>query len=77
MQPVNKVRFLGLGYGDFSDTTLDVAYIAVYARASDGACALCHGDACNDSSPPESDIARFYKSNPEASTCPVCDGRAT
>jgi len=48
-----------------------------FVRGPDGRCALCQGDPCNEHSPAESLIAQFWAHNPDASSCPVCDGRPT
>lgn len=71
-----RVRFLGLGNG-FEDVTLDVTYIAEYARGPGSTCAFCHGDPCAESSGEETDIRKFLIKNVYADTCPVCQGRAS
>lgn len=58
------------------EVDLKVDFFAEYPRGNDGLCALCHGDPCNEYSPPDSLIARWWKENEScASTCPVCGGR--
>jgi hypothetical protein len=54
---------------------IEVSYFAEYPRSEDGTCALCLGDPCNDTPIEGSPISKFYKANPSACTCPVCNGR--
>ncbi len=55
---------------------IEVELFSDFPRGSDGLCALCHGDPCNDRSAPDSLIAQWWAENKSwASTCPVCDGR--
>lgn len=56
---------------------IEVVSFYEYPRNAAGFCALCNGDPCNENSPPDSLIARFYAHEPDAETCPVCDGRPT
>lgn len=71
-----RVRFLGLGNG-FEDVTLDVTYIAEYARGPGSTCAFCHGDPCADGIDKTSDIAQFFAKNKWATVCPVCEAKTT
>ncbi len=59
------------------EVELEVTNFYEYPRGTDGTCALCQGDPCNEHSPPDSNIAKFYANNTWADTCPVCDGRPT
>jgi hypothetical protein len=58
-----------------------VSYVSNYPRGSDGYCAFCHGDPCNERSNENSLIAKFYndckESNNSVDTCPMCNGRAS
>lgn len=56
---------------------LEVEHFSEFPRGKDGLCALCKGDPCNEFSPPDSLIARWWKENPHGSTYPVCNGRAS
>jgi hypothetical protein len=68
---------LQLTTGDGTFEYVSVNYWAQFPRWKDSTCAYCHGDPCNENSPPTSTIARYYARNPHAETCPVCDGRPT
>jgi hypothetical protein len=48
-----------------------------FPRDEEGTCAFCHGDPCAETSPPDSAIARYYRENPRAETCPTCAGQPT
>ena len=55
-----------------------VAYISEFPRGKDGTCALCQGDPCaEDKSRKKTLIKKYYKENPNATTCPCCNGRPT
>ena len=56
---------------------LEVDHIAQFPRGQDGTCAFCHGDPCAENSPPDSQIAQFFRRNRWAETCPCCEGRPT
>lgn len=70
---MSKVRFLGISSS--RDLELEVAYWAQFPRDAEGLCALCHGDPCNEEKKEGTPLAKFYKENKWAQTCPVCDGR--
>jgi hypothetical protein len=61
--------------GDGTDCLVYVAYIAEFPRDEDGLCAYCHGDPGAEKSSPNSLIFGYYVRNPNAETCPMCDGR--
>lgn len=44
--------------------------------APDGTCAFCCGDPCAEDGD-DTRIAEYYRRNPRAETCPVCEGRPT
>lgn len=71
------VKFLpGTAYAGFEEIFLPVMYIASgVALGPDGLCAFCKGDPCNDHSPADSPIARYFAAAPHAAVCPFCDGR--
>jgi hypothetical protein len=66
---------------------LEVAYFAEFPRGPDGTCAFCRGDPCAENppahtmsklgDPPGYRIASYYERNPDAVTCPMCEGRPT
>ena len=73
MKKPGKTPFYGAGFA----VMLDVSHIADgYARGIDGTCAFCHGDPCAEESK-RSNIAKFYRLNRWADTCPCCKGRPT
>ncbi len=59
---------LGDGTGE---QMVKVKYWAEFLRGPDDTCAYCHGDWDTG------DIAAYFKRNPKAEACPVCDGRPT
>jgi hypothetical protein len=61
--------------GDGTEQQLEVAYIAEYPRGPGGTCAFCSGDPLGTRSPAGSLIAAYYRRNPTAETCPLCQGR--
>lgn len=65
--------------GDDSDEILlKVLYIAGgFPRDEDSRCAFCHGDPCAETSKKSSQIAKYFKRNKDAETCPCCEGRAS
>lgn len=63
--------------GDGTTVELDVDYISDFPRGPDGTCAYCLGDPCAEQRPTHPRIASYYARNPNAATCPMCDGRAT
>lgn len=63
--------------GDGTEIHLDISHLADFPRGQDGTCAFCHADSLAESSPEDSEIAKFYARNPKAETCPMCDGRPT
>jgi hypothetical protein len=74
----SKVTFLGLGPGDLQEIVLDVMYVAGgFARGPDGLCAFCHGDPCDEDSPKDSLIAKYFATAHSPSSCPVCEGMAS
>jgi hypothetical protein len=56
------------------DLYLPVRYWAEFLRGPDGACAFCSGDDWMD---PATPIGAYLQENDWATTCPVCQGRAT
>lgn len=68
----NLVRFLP---GDGTELWLDVSYVAVFPRASNGSCAFCLGDPAAALSGPDTPIGAYFAGNSDAFTCPVCEGR--
>lgn len=46
-----------------------------FARNKGGVCAYCLGDPCNEKAPVTSRISEFYRHNPTAQTCPMCNGK--
>ena len=61
--------------GDGTSELFEVEYCAPYPMTSDGQCAYCKGDPCNDDGDEASVIAGYYRENSWADTCPICDGR--
>lgn len=63
--------------GDGTEVILDVIYIAQGRPIGKGGnCAFCHGDPCNEDGRDDSNIGRYFKNAPWATTCPVCNGEA-
>lgn len=63
--------------GDGTTEFVPVAYLADFPRGEDGTCAYCHADPLAERTPPHPRIADYYRRNPRAETCPMCDGRPT
>lgn len=66
--------------GDGSEVWVQVAYIGVIPYNDNSNCAYCDGDPCaeNGTAKPEFDTApiyEYFRRNPDAVTCPICDGR--
>lgn len=59
---------------DSKQVELDVVHFWEYPRGEDGLCVLCHGDPCADGGD-DTLIAEWWRNNPHASTCPICEGR--
>ena len=71
---------INLASPDFADEIVDLGntYFHDFLRNDKtGECALCGGDPCDERSAPDSFISRYYLMNPDAVSCPVCDGRPT
>lgn len=71
---MSKIKF----YAGVSEFHIKVDSIDEFPRGEDGTCALCKGDPCCEHKRSKNSlIAKFYKENPNAVTCPCCDGRPT
>lgn len=68
-----KVPFLP---GDGTEVEVEVAYLASFPCNQEGECAFCLGDPCaEEGKDKDTLIAAFWRRNPKAETCPMCDGR--
>ena len=61
--------------GDGTRIDLEVAKINEFPRDFQDTCAFCHGDPCAEEDDRDTEIARYYRRNSWAETCPMCQGR--